>query len=136
MSSKTIARIDLRGVVYQRIIKGDKIHKALDIGLQEAAHHGASVLDQTGDLSIALGSMGIDSTDDLESAIRESIGEQTLSPKMFLKTVLTVVGGGGVTSIPTASCLYQYLPHDRKPTREEMEDAWEKCCRQPTSANQ
>jgi hypothetical protein len=136
MSSKTIARIDLRGIVHQRIMKGEKLDKALEAGLQEAAHHGASVLDQTGDLSIALSSMGIDSTDSLESAIRQSIGEQTVSPKMFLKTVLTVVGGGGVTSIPTASCLYKYLPHDRKPTREEMEEAWEKCCRQTISANQ
>ena len=136
MTSKTVSRFDLRGLVHQRVMKGDKIGNALDKGLEEAASHAVSVFDQTGDISIAIGSMGLESTEDLETALRAKIGERSISRKEFLDCVLHIVGGGGVTSIPTASCLYQYLPHDRKPTREEMEEAWEKCMRKAASANQ
>jgi hypothetical protein len=134
MTSKTISRFDLRGLVQQRVGKGDKLDKALSKGLEEAANHAVSVFDQTGDISLAIGSMGLDSTDELESAVREKVGWESITRKQFLDSVLHVVGGGGVTSIPTANCLYRYLPHDRKPTKEEMEEAWQKCSQKAANA--
>jgi hypothetical protein len=127
MTAKTVTRFDLRGLVHRRVMSGDKIEAALNVGLKRAAEHAVTVFDQTGDLSTAVASMGIDPADELQLAVLESIRAQSVTRKNFLDYVLRAVGGGGITSIPTAGCLYQYLPHDRKPTREEMEAAWEKC---------
>lgn len=135
MPSRTVSRFDLKGLVHQQINRGTKIEEALDSALAEAANHAVTVFDQTGDISIAVGSMGIGSPEILEARVRELTDEQEATRQAFLNSVLRVVGGGGITGIPTASCLYQYLPHDRKPTREEMEEAWEKCTRKAASAS-
>lgn len=135
MPSKTISRFDMKGLVHQQILKGAKVDQALDKAIKEAANHAVTVFDQTGDISVAVSSMGLGSPEILEAKVRELTDEEALTRQQFLNSVLRVVGGGGVTGMPTASCLYQYLPHDRKPTREEMEEAWEKCSRKAASAS-
>jgi hypothetical protein len=135
MPSRTISRFDIKGLVHQQILKGSKVDQALGNALKEAANHAVTVFDQTGDISVAVSSMGLGSPEVLEARVRELTGDQALTKQEFLNSVLRVVGGGGVTAIPTANCLYGYLPHDRKPTREEMEEAWEKCSRKAASAS-
>jgi len=135
MPSKTISRFDVKGLVHQQILKGAKVDQALDKAIKEAANHAVTVFDQTGDISVAVSSMGLGSPEILEAKVRELTDEQALTRQQFLNSVLMVVGGGGVAGMPTASCLYQYLPHDRKPTREEMEEAWEICSRKAASAS-
>ena len=39
----------------------------------------------------------------------------------------TVLVGGGVNNVPSPDCMDSHLPDDRKPSREELEKAWEAC---------
>lgn len=38
-----------------------------------------------------------------------------------------VLVGGGVQQVPTVECMTAHLPKDRKPTIEELRQAWEAC---------
>ncbi len=134
MSSKTVSRFDLKGVIHHRVVKGETLDKAISKSIKEAANHAVGVFDQTGDISAAVSSMGLESPEALEAKVRELTPEQSVTRTKFLASVLQAVGSGGITSIPTASCLYRYLPHDRKPTKEEMEEAWQKCSHKAATA--
>jgi hypothetical protein len=127
MSTSTIPRVDLRGLFQKELNEGSDVGTALTRSIENAANHATSVFDATGDVSTAIGSIEIEFPDQLERAVREHIGPQSISRVVFLDSVLKVVGGGGIAGIPTAKCLHDHLPHDRKPTKKEMEEAWEKC---------
>jgi hypothetical protein len=132
MAARTISLVDVRALFHQALAQNKGIKEALRQTVERAVIHGASVLELTGDVSIALGSMGIASTDEMEAAIHERIGGASLTPANFHACMLKMVAGGGIAGYPTAKCLHAHLPFFRKPTPEEMNAAWEKCARTTT----
>ena len=61
-------------------------------------------------------------------ALRDSINQVHVgfvAPTMVMRDV--VDGGGSVADIPKPSCLRNHLPSGRKPTREELVNAWRLC---------
>jgi hypothetical protein len=129
MEVRAISRVDVRGIFRQELTGNGKVENALARTFEHAAHHAVSVLDATGDISTAIGSLGFDYANDLEIAVLNVIGGRPLSRTVLVDAVLRVVSSGSITGIPTAMCLHSHLPPFREPTPQEIEEAWEKCCR-------
>lgn len=60
------------------------------------------------------------STDDLLTANRMHLNHAGMA-------FYIVTSGGGVGGIPTPECIKSHLPKGRKPTSQELRDAWEAC---------
>ena len=112
-------------VLSKKLVQGAKPGSARRETIHEVSTEISSQLTHRS-LEDALHSVGLERT--LAARIRDVARSNT--PKHVTDALQIVIGGGGVSGIPTAECLNRHLPPDREPTEEEVAAAIKACSKQ------
>ncbi|HWY31619.1 MAG TPA: hypothetical protein VNX46_12740 [Candidatus Acidoferrum sp.] len=134
----------LRELFVHYITAGRTIRAALSETIFWAATELSSKMHEGVSLEAAMDAVPVVKSEDLLRAIRsqtnllhvvpritKSMGSRIFHLDELLKpeaaAFYVVASGGGTAGIPTPECIESHLPIGRKPTSQELRDAWEAC---------
>jgi hypothetical protein len=110
----------IRAAIVKQLINGVDVAVAYRQAASEAADALASHIDRGNELEEALASLGVANVRKVAADIR-SFGAVD-HYNMYM-----IVSGGGVASVPDATCVAERLRDKQSPTREDVEKAFAAC---------
>src|SRR5437879_2765554 len=116
----------------EHVIHGVKAREAMAYSIADASLELSKMITSGFRLETALQYIGVGNSDEVADRIYQAVKDysvrgyyRTREPSPIICRI--VLTGGGVQGVPTPECIESHLPEGRKPTAEEIKEAWEAC---------